>query len=127
MKYIVYKRFKGKAICGRVNLPSLTECHMTDGVICCGGRPLCVATSENAHNYFMRNDDGMGMIRGNLIYLIKGHLSRHKDRWERVWADEKCHKYRRKEHADYWLWNHDFYNAAISELKYIYDMVKTDR
>ena len=30
---------------------------------------------------------------------------------------------KRKEHEDFWLWNHDFYNAGIDDLKYIAKLV----
>ena len=39
--------------------------------------------------------------------------------WEKVWNDKIAQKYRRPEHVNYWLWNDDFYNAPIEDLKYI--------
>lgn len=123
MEYIVYKRFKTKAICGDVNIPAQTDIDKIGAYLCHDGKALCVATSENAHTYFMRNDDGNGMERGDLIDHIKKALRKDTSKWEKVWNDEVCQKYRRTEHADHWLWNHDFYNASIDDLQYICGLV----
>ena len=58
MRYIVYKRFKEKALCGEINIPALTECDEHNGIIFLKDKPLCFTTSENAHNHFVINDDG---------------------------------------------------------------------
>ena len=127
MKYIVHKRFKNKAICGDVNLPALTECESYDGFITYEGKTICCETSENAHQYFARNDDGMGMVRGYLTQSIQKALSKrdrdYQDRWNMVWDDNVCKKYKRTDYGDYWLWNHDFYNANIDNLRYIAQLV----
>ncbi len=123
MEYIVYKRFKRKAICGEVNIPAMTTVEMDDGIMFYNGKPLCIATSENAHTYFMRNDDGNGMERGELIEGIKSKLRTNAEKWDIVRADIICQKYKRKEHADHWLWNHNFYNADIEDLRYINSLV----
>ena len=156
MNYIVTKRFKGKLICGNVNLAYGTECEERGNMICCKGKPLCFATSENAHQYFSRNDDGQGERRGELVREIMGQLKtpevRHKpdpkyplaeyhmtakesaklesarkarnEAWGRVWDDPSIRKYKRVEFADYWLFNHDFYNAPVEDLEYILKIVK---
>lgn len=127
MKYIVYNRFKAKAICGDVNLPSLTECECKDGMITWHGKDLCVATSENAHQYFALNDDGNGMERGSLTHRIIQKLSKrdvnYQVRWDKVWEDKLCQQYKRTNFSDYWLWNHAFYNASIQDLRYIANLV----
>ena len=156
MKYIVTKRFKGKTICGNVNLAYGTECEEKNNTIYHDGKPLCFVTSENAHNYFSRNDDGQGERRGELVREIMGRLKlpkvRHKpdpkyplaeyhmtakesakreaarkkrnEAWGRVWDEPSIRKYKRVEFADYWLFNHDFYNAPIADLEYILKIVK---
>lgn len=127
MNYITHKRFKAKAICGDVNLPANTECDNREGVIFCGDNPICYEASENAHQYFARNDDGNGMLRGKLTQAIMKELDKkddqHQARWDKVWADEICQAYKREEYADYWLWNHDFYNAEILTLQHIATVV----
>lgn len=131
MNYIVHKRFKTKAICGDVNIPATTTCLSIDGVIFYKDKPICVVTSENAHNYFARNNDGNGIKRGNLTQKIIKTLTKdeynqdsvYQERWDRIWNDPLCAKYKRKEHKDHWLWNHSFYNAPIEDLEYIYNLI----
>ena len=127
VKYIVHRRFQGKAICGDVNLPALTECEYQDGIIMINNKQLCVVTSENAHQHFANNDDGNGIERGSLIQRITKKLAKrdnnYQERWSRIWEDTLCKKYKRKEYADFWLWNHAFYNANIEDLRYIAKLV----
>lgn len=128
MNYITHTRFKTKAICGEVNLPAMTEVELKDNMLYYQNQPLCVITSENAHNYFARNDDGLGMERGRLTQAIQQSLqkqdNKYQGRWDKVWEDELCRKYKRKEYADYWLWNHAFFNADIADLEHIYNLIK---
>lgn len=128
MEYINYKRFKKKAICGEVNLPALTIVQSVGEMIYYDGKPLCVVTSANAHQFFARNDDGRGVRRGKLITKINNTLMKKDDsyqtRWDAVWTDAVCNQYRRIEHQDHWLWNHTFYNASIEQLEYILAVVK---
>lgn len=123
MKYIIHKRFKDKAICGNVNIPAMTVCECDGAIIKYNGSPICAATSENAHMYFALDDDGQGMLRGGLTCAIQKKLSKrdneHQERWDKVWEDPICKKYKRTEHADHWLWNHNFYNANIWDLQHI--------
>ena len=122
MEYIVYADFNKEAICGKVNLPAFTVCQQDGAFICHMGRPLCVVTSENAHRYFVPNYDGKGILRGEYITAIKMELEKNPHNWQKVWADKKCGQYKRREHRDHWLWNHDFYMAPIEDLEYIYNV-----
>ena len=123
MNYIVTKRAKFDSISGPINLPDGTEVEEKDGVLYHEGNPLCFATSQNAYDHFTRNDDGQGTERGKLTQAIIQTLSKrdkdHQARWDKVWEDELCQKYKRLEHADYWLWNHEFYNAPIADIHHI--------
>lgn len=127
MQYIAHRRFKGKAMCGEVNIPAMTVCEEIDNVIYCQGHPICYATSENGHQFFARDDDGNGMLRGALTQSIQKTLEQHDEdhqsRWEKVWEDETCQAYKRKEHGDHWLWNHSFFNAEILTLRHIATVV----
>ena len=42
-----------------------------------------------------------------------------------VWADPLCQKYKRPEHEDFWIWNHDFYDAPVEDLWHIAALVGT--
>lgn len=127
MHYITHRRFKGKAMCGEVNIPAGTVCEERSNVVYCQERPICYATSENAHQFFARDDDGCGMLRGKLTQRIQKTLAQHdeahQDRWDKVWADETCQAYKRTEHGDFWLWNHDFFGAEILTLRHIATIV----
>lgn len=128
MEYIVCKQFNTKAICGEVNLPVGTVCQYDQGYIIHDGKPLCVVTSENAHHYFAKNNDGKGLERGQLVQSILEKLREQDDgyeeRWEKVEKDPICKAYKRHDHPDNWLWNHSFYGASIENLTHIWNLIK---
>lgn len=128
MKYITHRRFKERAICGDVNIPAMTECEERNNMIYYKEKAICLVTSENAHTYFAVNEDGNGLRRGELIKSITSLLRRkddkHQTRWDKVWDDPKCQKYKRPEHSDHWLWNNEFYTAEIADLEYILKLIK---
>jgi len=127
MQYITHKRFKDNAICGQVNIPALSVCEKNGNTIYFDGKPVCFVTSENAHQYFARNDDNQGVERGKLTQEIQRRLTKrdntYQSRWDKIWSDPICQKYKRKEHDDFWLWNHEFFNANIEDLKYIAELI----
>lgn len=127
MKYIVHKRFRGKAICGDVNLPAMTMCECDGATIRYNGNDICFVRSENAHQFFAIDEDGMGMERGRLTQAIQKVLAKrdndYQKRWDKVWGDEICQSYKREDYNDYWLWNHAFFNADIDVLRHIANLV----
>lgn len=128
MKYICFKRFKVNAICGEVNIPYGAVLEAENGIIYRNKKPVCYTTSQNAYDYFARNDDGKGLERGKLTAEIIKLLNNRKDgkyqdRWDRIWGDLSLLKYKRPEHDNYWLWNYDFFNASIEELNRIKSMI----
>lgn len=123
MEYIIHTDFNAKAICGEVNLPKGTVCQERNGFIYYNGKPLCVNRSENAFKHFARNDDGNGLKRGELIQTIKSTLRDNEELWDRVCNDEVCVLYDRNANGDTWLWSFDFYNADISTLEYILNLI----
>jgi hypothetical protein len=127
MKYVAHRRFRSKAICGDVNIPAMTVCECQNGVIAYNGKPVCLATSENAHQFFAIDSDGMGMVRGQLTQAIQRMLSkrnaRYQERWDKIWGDAACQPYKRAEYEDYWLWNHGFFNADVDALRHIANLI----
>lgn len=127
MQYITHRRFKDRAICGEVNISALTACEVKGNTIYFKDKPICYITSENAHQYFARNDDKNGVERGKLTQAIQHKLAKrdgvYQERWDKIWEDKLCQKYKRKEHEDFWLWNHNFFNAEIEDLRYIAKLV----
>ncbi len=135
MRYVLFKRFRGMGLCGNVNLPYGTVCESEGEIITKDGNALVLATSENAHQYFARDDDGCGLERGRLTQAIQASLrapakqesaanrQKRQAAWERIWGDPKLQQYKMREHADYWLWNHAFFNADIETLEYILQVI----
>lgn len=116
------------SLSGEVNIPAFSLCEEKDDIIYYEDRPICYVKSENAHRFFTNNDDGQGVERGKLIKRIINKLakkdSEYQNRWDKIWLDEKCQKYKKEEYADYWLWNHNFYIADIESLEYILSLIK---
>ena len=127
MKYICFKRFKANAICGEVNISYGTVLEAENDIIYFNKKPVCYVTSQNAYDYFSINDDGKGLERGvltmGIIKALGKRDEKYQDRWDRIWSDISLLKYKRKEHADFWLWNHDFYCAPIVELERIKSLI----
>lgn len=126
--YITARRARFVAIDGRrVNIPWGTALELADGFLLLDGAALCAVTSQNAHDHFARNDDGDGLERGRLTAAIISRLAKrdtnHQKRWDLVWADPACQKYRRMDHADHWLWNHEFFEAPLGDLRHIAGLV----
>lgn len=125
--YITVKRARFKTVCGDVNIPYGTELERNENVLTHNGKPVCAVFSKCAHDYFAGNDDGQGFVRGKLSRTIIDTLAKkdkmHQKRWDKVWDDTLCQKYRSNEHDDFWVWNNDFYNAEIEDLRHIAKLV----
>lgn len=126
--YIVRRRARFLSICGPVNLPYGTEVSSDGAFLTVNGEKLCSITSQNAYDFFSRNDDGNGLERGKLVQDIRSTLERrdakYQSRWDRLWADEGANKLRRTDHEDYWLWSYAFYNADVNELRRICQLLE---
>lgn len=122
-RYIVKKRMRQRGITEFVNLPYGTEVESVSGFICYQGNAICTVSSRNAHLYFSWDGDGHGKERGALTTAITSLLEKrdkeHQARWDKVWGDNTCRKYRRKDHEDHFLWSHAFYEAPVEDLRHI--------
>ena len=121
--YLCRKRARFDGISGQVNIPYGTALICQDGFLMHQNKPLCGITSQNAYDFFSQNDDGMGRERGDLAGRILSKLQKrdagYQARWNKVWEDSRCQKYKRPEHEDHWIWNFDFYNGPVEDLRYI--------
>lgn len=152
MKYIVAKAFNGNGFWGRFDLPVGTEVVESGGLLYFGSKKICYATADNAHNFFVRNDDGKGEERFALTQAIKAKIQAKKNDyaakvnaiasnmllppWEREEriseiVDESALAFERihgNAIADACLtdgiWNHDFFNAPIQTLELIMSLVE---
>ena len=128
-KYVAIRRYKKLSQCGNVNIPYGTECAVVNSHITCDKGTICFVASQDAFDYFSQNDDGNGLERGRLTQAIikclelKEYDTTYQERWDKVWADPVCQKYKRSDFADHWLWNYEFYNAPLFDLQYIAKLV----
>mgnify|MGYP000262767717 CR=1 FL=1 len=122
-RYITRKRARIEGICGKVNIPYGTALETEDGYLLYEGSRLCVVTSQNAYDFFTQNDDGMGQERGELLNRIIPKLEKrdagYQARWGKIWEDALCQKYKRPDQEEHWIWNFDFYNGPVEDLRHI--------
>lgn len=127
-RYVVRRRARFQSLSGQANFPYGTKIDAWGGFLRYEGGRLCVETSQNAHDYFSQDDDGKGLIRGELVGNILKTLGDCKDKnrqakWDRVWDDKLCQQYKRPERDDFWIWNHEFYGAPVEDLRHIARLV----
>ena len=131
MTYIIHHRYRGKTACAKeVNVPYGTEFEGKDNMILDGSSLFCYTTSEVAHKYFARNDDGQGLRRGALTYEIaysnRERFNKEGNRRQRF-TDEEIEMLERNwskfliPDIDVILFNHDFFNAEIEDLEKLAD------
>lgn len=130
--YIAWKRARFKAGCGEnVNIPYGTALTTQGGFLVWKNKLMCADTSQIAYDYFSQNDDGRGKERGELVSAILLRLEKnpnkpdpaHQERWNRIWEDPFCQRFKRPEHEDHWIWNYEFYNAQVEDLQYIFRLI----
>lgn len=125
--YLCRKRARFDGISGQVNIPYGTALICQDGFLMHQNKPLCGITSQNAYDFFSQNDDGMGRERGDLVGRILSKLQKrdagYQARWNKIWEDSRCQKYKRPGHEDHWIWNFDFYNGPVEDLRYIAGLI----
>ena len=112
IRYIARQRARFKGLSGPVNIPWGAALENEGGFLMWRGEQLCAATSQNAFDFFSHDDDGQGRERGALVTAILA-------RWDKVWGDALCQRYRRPEPEDHWIWSYDFYNAPTVDLWHI--------
>lgn len=126
--YVAKKRAKFNGIGGPVNIPYGTEIMAIGGILMIGDKAICASGSQNAIDFFSQNDDGCGLERGKLTSAITTRLEKrdkkHQARWDVVWGNALCQKYRRNDHDDYWLWSKEFFDAPICDLQTILKLIE---
>ena len=127
MEYIVHHRCRELSAAGdRLNLPYGTRLNtIGDFIATAEGRAICFTTSELAHRYMARNNDGRGLERGKVSWAIahsrrerRSDDGRHRQRFtdreiemlEREWS-----RYLVPD-AETILFNHAFFEAEPEEL-----------
>lgn len=89
-QYVARKRAKFKGFSGPVNIPWGAVLEEQDGLLFWRGAAVCGVTSQNAYDYFSRDDDSHGKLRGKLVTSIKAKLEKrdagYQARWNKVWG-----------------------------------------
>lgn len=124
MKYICHKPYHKKCACGRKLFIKTGQILDTVGAfIVMNDKAVCNIKSEDAYMYFARNDDSMGIKRGELTHLIAYSYRRpNKDNSYRFTPEEiemlktDYIKYLRQD-CDALIFNYDFFNADIEVLE----------
>ena len=121
MEYIVHHRLKGISICGEVNLPYGTKLYSSGKFIYGSSGTICAIDSEQGHKYIARNDDGMGLRRGELTYAIAYKPMGKGSRFSPSQISTIVSKYARyiREDCEYLIFNSKFFAASIDDLEYM--------
>lgn len=127
MIYITTKRFKRKGIDGDFNIPYGKVIESENGYLWLDGKRICSEKSAVIREYFSRDDDGLGQKRSKIAHsIIDAMLMRDgetkKDwqkRWDVLWEDSVCNKYRKDYSETTFLWSIEFYNAPLLDLYHI--------
>lgn len=89
---------------------------------------ICLLSSQVAHKHFARNDDANGLLRGDLTFSIAyaprdaGNGFRFSDAEQKILRQDFTHWL--KPLDDVILFNDDFFNADISDLQNLADILK---
>ena len=124
MTYITTKRFKRKGMDGDFNIPYGTTVESKNGYLWNKGKRICSEKSAVMREYFARDDDGLGQKRSKVAQsIIDAMLIRDGEtkedwqkRWDVLWADPVCNKYRKDYSETTFLWGISFYNAPLLDL-----------
>jgi hypothetical protein len=120
MEYIVHHRFKGMGIRGEVNLPRGTVVNLVGKYLVDASGIICAVTSENAKKYFARNDDGLGLLRGELTHAIAYRgVNKPGYRFTSAQRNTLATKYERflREDTEFILFNDKFFAASVEDLQ----------
>ena len=86
---------------------------------------------ESSYQLYPRNEEFAKRSGGEIVssssvlvtLSASGWDAGHQGRWDRVWADKLCGKYRHPDHEDHFLWGNAFFEAPIADLNYIAALV----
>jgi len=127
MEYICHRRYKKRGASGKKYLFTRgTRLQTVGDFIAKGDGGVCLETSEDAHMYFARNDDGKGIERGKYTYQIayaarKPNLNSD-DRFtsDEITMLERDYPHYLRQDTDTILFNNEFFNAPVEDLKEMY-------
>lgn len=127
MQFITTKRFKRKGIDGIFNIPYGTAVESHDGYVWHKDKRICSDQSAVMREYFAKDDDGLGIKRHKVSHAIidtmimkDGETKEDwQKRWDVLWEDTVCNKYRKDYSETTFLWGIEFFNAPLLDLYHI--------
>ena len=130
MEYVCHRRYQKRGANGKpYNLKVGSRFDSIGQFIAYKNAAICSIRSEDAYMHFARNDDGRGLERGRLTYEI-AYSDRHpnEDNGFRFTDEEArilMRDYSRfiRQDVDTIIFNFEFFNASIEELKEIKERV----
>ena len=134
MTYITTKRFKRKGIDGAFNIPYGTELEGRDGYLWYNNKRICADHSAVMREYFTQNEDGLGLkrciITKKIIDAMLMQEGESKEdwqkRWDVLWDDTICNKYRKDASETTFLWGIEFFNAPLLDLYHIANLANVE-
>ena len=130
MKYLLCKHFNKRGINGDFNLDKGSTCNEFASIIFHNNEPICFKTSQDAFEYFARNDDDKGYERFDLSHeilnIIAKYVMDYNDaRLKEEEAEDKaskCYEAIRKAFprflkGDLDIFSFEFYEASIEDLE----------
>ena len=151
MKYIVCRTFKGRGLGGEFDLKRGSSCEEIRGIITHNQEAICINSSQNAFDFFARNDDKKGYERFALVHeildKIKEFVAEYNDEFMAIRNsdvnEEKkaemlsslpnrsvlAYEAIRKAFPNFLrdnndVFSFDFYNAEVEELAQVKDIVE---
>ena len=120
--YITHRRFHSVAMSGELmDIPYGTTVMERAGILyTVAGDAICYANSEYGHMHFATNEDGAGLVRGEMTYLIAYAHRANRDGFR--FNEEECellvHEYPHwlRSDTDMILFNNDFFGADVDDL-----------
>lgn len=135
MNYLTIKRFKHTGIDDVFNIPYGTSLEGNNGYLWYNGKKVCSDHSAVMREYFVRNDDGLGLKRSKITKSIINAMAIRDNetkedwqkRWDVLWDDAICNKYRKDYSETTFLWGIEFFNAPLLDLYHIAALVGVKR
>lgn len=127
--YITFTKFKGKSLTGEeVLIPRGKRLVREKNVLFYDRIPICVYRSEIARHHFSRNNNGKGLLRGDLVskiaysdnrVAVNGWSQRFNEKQVEVLTSDRWNKFLDLSH-DVIIFSDDFFEADTEELKELY-------
>ena len=137
MKYLVCKQFNKKGINGDFKLKKGSTCNEFGNIIFHNNLPVCFKTSQDAFEYFARDDDNNGQERFDLSHeildVIAAYVMDYNDaRLNGEEAEDKASKsYEkiRKKYPNFLkgdldVFSYEFYGAELKDLRAVRKLVR---